>query len=351
MNSTLWVDKNKGRFQCNLCGFSRGRIIINSTKSTFATILADPVRYVYCKRCGFLNSLAGIEYLIDYAHDLEEQTSEYFLPAYRKEMSEAGSATAHIRKMWPSVDHGENRPMLDVGSGAGGALVVLREYGWTCYGVEPGLSKGPFSREHLKLNVKTEFYSQNSFESNSFDFIYSRCVIEHVAQPYNFLRDIFHHLKPGGVVYLETPNALNLARDALGGGHISMFTPATLRGAVNAVGFEIFGEVDRSDCAPFADGIALVARKPETDLELSSELAETRFIPVGQIRWKRDNYFLVMVGWYYALKWGRSGDVRYMTLPIIILKLFSYRMGQLVLRNSQLKRPLARLARRLGYKI
>jgi SAM-dependent methyltransferase len=43
-------------------------------------------------------------------------------------------------------------------------------------------------------------------ESNSVDIAVSLAVIEHLRDPENFIREIFRCLKPGGLIYLSTPN-------------------------------------------------------------------------------------------------------------------------------------------------
>ena len=43
------------------------------------------------------------------------------------------------------------------------------------------------------------------FEDGSFDGVIAQAVLEHVADPYRCVAEIHRVLKPGGVVYAETP--------------------------------------------------------------------------------------------------------------------------------------------------
>jgi 2-polyprenyl-3-methyl-5-hydroxy-6-metoxy-1,4-benzoquinol methylase len=49
------------------------------------------------------------------------------------------------------------------------------------------------------------------FRKSSFDLITCWEVIEHVKDPKQFLKEIFRILKPGGVLFLSTPNRLRLS--------------------------------------------------------------------------------------------------------------------------------------------
>ena len=49
------------------------------------------------------------------------------------------------------------------------------------------------------------------FHNATFDVIYSIEVTEHLHRPYDFLRECFRALKPGGFLIVSTPNILHLA--------------------------------------------------------------------------------------------------------------------------------------------
>ena len=75
-------------------------------------------------------------------------------------------------------------------------------------------------------------------ESNSVDIAVSLAVIEHLRDPENFIREIFRCLKPGGLIYLSTPNFQldfkNFYNDPT---HVRPYTPISIIELLKLNGF------------------------------------------------------------------------------------------------------------------
>lgn len=73
----------------------------------------------------------------------------------------------------------------------------------------------------------------------SVDIAISLAVIEHLREPETFISEIFRCLKPGGLVYLSTPNFQldwkNFYNDPT---HVRPYTPASLAEMLRLYGFE-----------------------------------------------------------------------------------------------------------------
>jgi SAM-dependent methyltransferase len=84
-------------------------------------------------------------------------------------------------------------------------------------------------------------------EPGSLDFIHMRHVIEHVEDPVGLLRRAFELLRPGGWLYVETPNIESYPAATCGTywfgvdspRHLWLFGPDTLRRCLAASGFEL----------------------------------------------------------------------------------------------------------------
>lgn len=76
-------------------------------------------------------------------------------------------------------------------------------------------------------------------EENSVDIAISLAVIEHLREPENFISEIYRCLKPGGLVYLSTPNFQldwkNFYNDPT---HVRPYTPESLAEMLRLYGFE-----------------------------------------------------------------------------------------------------------------
>ena len=135
--------------------------------------------------------------------------------------------------------------LLDVGCGVGHFLDQALASGWRTFGVELDseaveiCSANGHSIHHGKL-------PSAPFEHHQFDVaIYSE-VVEHINnQPEEFAR-IFELIRPGGLLFITTPNFNSVSRQVLGERwdvisypeHLVYFSPSTLSAAVENAGFK-----------------------------------------------------------------------------------------------------------------
>ncbi len=95
--------------------------------------------------------------------------------------------------------------LLDVGCGNGEFLELARGVGWNVHGID-------FDREAVKAaRLRGLAVDEGGIEtlghiSDKYDVITLSHVIEHVHQPLSLLKSCHRLLKPGGLLWLETPN-------------------------------------------------------------------------------------------------------------------------------------------------
>jgi SAM-dependent methyltransferase len=86
------------------------------------------------------------------------------------------------------------------------------------------------------------------FPDDEFAIVYLMQVIEHIAQPHAFLREVRRILRPGGALYLAMPNARSLWRRVFGADwvtgwyapfHLFVYSLAGIRTLAHAHGFEV----------------------------------------------------------------------------------------------------------------
>ena len=102
----------------------------------------------------------------------------------------------------------EARPgqaLLDVGCGNGGFLCSAAEAGWTACGVDPD-PKALAAASSLGFDVRQGGIEAFADERDHFDAITLSHVIEHLHHPVEVVRAAYRLLKPGGILYIDTPN-------------------------------------------------------------------------------------------------------------------------------------------------
>jgi 2-polyprenyl-3-methyl-5-hydroxy-6-metoxy-1,4-benzoquinol methylase len=98
------------------------------------------------------------------------------------------------------------RKVLDIGCGAGMFLAYAAKREWECHGIEPSFFAVEIARAK-GLDVYHGSY-EGFFTANkdSFDVIYLKNVIEHVADPQTLLEVCRSRLTQNGVLFVEAPN-------------------------------------------------------------------------------------------------------------------------------------------------
>lgn len=191
---------------------------------------------VKCKGCGmvFSNEQPEHEELIQFYSNGYDLT-RYYSPITEKRYQELLKEFEAFRK--------EGR-LLDIGCGYGFFLQTAREAGWETTGIEitddavkACTSKG------LRMHHGT--LQEAVFPNDHFDVIVLIESIEHLKNVEEVLEEIHRVLRPGGLVYLSTPNFNAINRYRLQEKydivqyplHLSYFTPGTLKRFFESNGF------------------------------------------------------------------------------------------------------------------
>jgi 2-polyprenyl-3-methyl-5-hydroxy-6-metoxy-1,4-benzoquinol methylase len=104
---------------------------------------------------------------------------------------------------------------LDVGYGEGGMLTVAERHGWSCHGVDISPRALEYGAERGWV-VAADASNDHRFPAGGFDVVTMIELIEHVTTPDEFFQSAARWLRPGGLLYITTPNASSLNRRVLG---------------------------------------------------------------------------------------------------------------------------------------
>jgi 2-polyprenyl-3-methyl-5-hydroxy-6-metoxy-1,4-benzoquinol methylase len=183
----------------------------------------DNFDVIECITCGFKHiiPLQTPEQLTKF-YKRDFYTSER--PNYFKDMKEDYAWWMNTYKNWYALlsnnlkNSKAKKKLLDIGSGPGYFLKCGKDFGWDVLGIEPSPHACEYAR---KLGVETieGFFSKSLIEKylteRKFDVITLTLVLEHVPQPFEFLKEAKKLLKPGGLLMVVSPNDYNLFQDIL----------------------------------------------------------------------------------------------------------------------------------------
>ena len=160
---------------------------------------------------------------------------------------------------------GEGR-LLDVGCGTGKDLLHFQEAGWKVTGVEINPYAASLARARLGCEVVQGHFDEAPLEGRHFDVVRLSHVLEHLPSPRKSLGKMHRLLRPGGLLWVEVPNAASLERRLFHRHwchwdlprHLYHFTPTTLVRLLRDTGFRPRTVKCDARAAFFAESLANV---------------------------------------------------------------------------------------------
>jgi SAM-dependent methyltransferase len=259
---------------CPLCGSREFRTVFEPIKK--------------CRDCG----MCFVSPLQEFRG--ENETQEYFLNDYlplylanrENSVAERRSHIAAILERFQLPAHPQH---LDVGCAMGSMLKEAKAAGWESMGVETSEFAAKYAAEHAGCAVYPGTLEKAAYPSDSFDVVTLMDVIEHVPYPMDLMNEIHRVLRPGGVLFVVTPNFSSFfvrlyGRTAYGvwpEQHVVYFQPPTIERLLRDVGFAriITGSKDF-----YGDNLQRLLHRGKLNASLEMKAAFSPKSRLGQVR-------------------------------------------------------------------
>ena len=201
-----------------------------------------------CSACGHLFSACTLERYEQSMQEFDREQGTFIAPEnLQRQKKYIGRLLQNGVKQ---LHHSSSRiSMLDVGCSSGSMLRIAKDMGFDVHGVEPA-PKAAATASKQGFDVFCGFLHEAKFPAESFDFVSLFEVIEHLQHPLELAKEVHRILRPGGVWLIGTGNVdswtvsfeketwdyFNIASH---GGHISFFTPGSMRLLAKRSDFEV----------------------------------------------------------------------------------------------------------------
>jgi SAM-dependent methyltransferase len=135
--------------------------------------------------------------------------------------------------------------LLDVGCGNGTFVAAAGSAGWEAVGIDVDAAAVGSGRSH-GLDLRVELLTDHAeVHPSSYDAMTMSHVLEHVGDPVGLLRSAYRSLRPGGALWIATPNLDSLGHAVFGPAwtgldlprHLVLFNGPALDEALRRAGF------------------------------------------------------------------------------------------------------------------
>lgn len=233
--------------QCNLCGSAEYEVLSKIGRGN------ESLNTVICKKCGLVWSHPfPLDTLIYYQKHYRIRYKGTYTPRKKHIFRSARAAMIRFDRLKHLLQ--PRWRVLEVGSGGGEFLYLLKKLGLDAFGIEPNEGYAEYAKNEYQLNIKNGFLQNTEFEENSFDMVTLWHVLEHMDNPTDCLKKIHSFMATGGLLVIEVPNVESVCstpNNTFHAAHLYNFNRSTLRRMVERVGFVLVEESMEEDGGNF----------------------------------------------------------------------------------------------------
>lgn len=259
------ADSYKSFEYCILCGHNQLETLIGY-ESCYLT-KCRKCKFVFVQRVPTESEL--IEHYSRYPRSFD--VSDLTIKRYNQLLDTFESSRKHNR-------------ILDVGAGNCLFLIEATKRGWQAYGTDFGQSAVDIGTMH-GINMKQGKLEADWYAPDFFDVVTTFKTIEHVNSPNTEIENIQKILRPGGLVYLTTPNFNSIERRTMKINynaieypeHLSYYSPHSMNYLLTKHGFEkVSLHTTGVSLTRLKTSLQVKNNKPVTELFVSKESTDER---------------------------------------------------------------------------
>jgi SAM-dependent methyltransferase len=129
--------------------------------------------------------------------------------------------------------------LLDLGCGRGDMMRAFREEGFICSGTDISKSSESYT-SGFPFKAANILEEDLPYDDNSFDFVWSKSVIEHISDPMKLLNESIRVLKDEGKAIIMVPSWIHNSWGPyyVDFSHVSVFTKVALKDGMKIAGYE-----------------------------------------------------------------------------------------------------------------
>lgn len=166
----------------------------------------------HCKGCGIIfaeNYAADRSHLYDDSYwvwDAENRKAEKLIGEAKRTAFalQLGNLKKYIKP--------KGKKLLDIGTGFGYLLEVAAEMGFDCYGIDISKKAVEVSSKKFPSKIKCGDLASADYDPEYFDAISIVDVLEHIPNPHESIAEAKRILKPGGLLFIISPNSSSITR-------------------------------------------------------------------------------------------------------------------------------------------
>jgi len=200
---------------CAVCGSNKHELLTVACGNRGLDYVAREHNVVICSDCGlvYLNPQQPEEVYARYYQTADYEpitaSAETILNRHGYRRIQAAFLIDTLNEL--RVDAApEQLSVLDIGCGPGILLHYLAQAGFSASGLETNPHAADYASKTFGLSIKRDSIFGDRLPEATYDVVTSTASIEHFTDPFDALLRMKAALKPGGLLYVNTPDLLGM---------------------------------------------------------------------------------------------------------------------------------------------